>query len=74
MEFIISIKDGTKAKAFLNFLKSLDFITILENKGTQNYPTLSEQEIVDRVALTNEQIKQGKTISHEDLTKEVKNW
>jgi hypothetical protein len=74
MEFIISIKDGTKAKAFLNFLKSLDFITIRENKGTQNYPTLSEQEIVDRVALTNEQIKQGKTISHEDLTKEVKNW
>lgn len=74
MEFIISIKDGTKAKAFINFLKSLDFISVRENDDNQNFPTMTEQEIIDRVALTNEQIRKGKTISQLDLKNEVKNW
>ncbi|MCH8534563.1 MAG: hypothetical protein LAT51_05790 [Flavobacteriaceae bacterium] len=74
MQITISIKDSSKAKAFLNFIKSLDFVTVKESDEKISYPTLTEKEIIDRVTLTNEQIEQGKTVSHEDLEKESKNW
>jgi ABC-type thiamine transport system substrate-binding protein len=74
MEITINIKDGSKAKAFLNFIKSLDFITVKVHDENINYPTMSDKEIIDRVASTNKQIKQGKTISHDDLHKESQNW
>jgi len=74
MQITINIKDSSKAKAFLNFIKSLDFVTVKESDENISYPTMTEKEIIDRVAVTNEQIKQGKTVSHDDLEKESKNW
>ena len=74
MLITINIKDNSKAQAFLNFIKSLDFLTITENNESLHYPTMSDEEIVNRVEETNEQIKNGQTISHDDLEKAVKNW
>ena len=74
MQITINIKDSSKAKAFLNFIKSLDFVTVKESDENISYPTMTEKEIIDRVAVTNKQIKQGKTVSHDDLEKESKNW
>ncbi len=74
MQITISIKDSSKAKAFLNFIKSLDFITVKESDENFSYPSMTEKEIIDRVSVTNKQIKQGKTISQEDLYKEAQNW
>jgi flagella basal body P-ring formation protein FlgA len=74
MQITININDSSKAKAFLNFIKSLDFVTVKENDKNISYPTMTEKEIIDRVAVTNKQIKQGKTISHDDLYNESQNW
>jgi len=74
MQITINIKDSSKAKAFLNFIKSLDFVTVKENDENISYPIMTEKEIIDRVAVTNKQIKQGKTVSQDDLEKESKNW
>ena len=74
MQITINIKDSKKAEAFLNFIKSLDFVTVKESDENISYPTMTEKEIIDRVALTNKQIKQCKTVSHDDLEEESKNW
>ena len=74
MQITININDSSKAKAFLNFIKSLDFVTVKESDENINYPTMTEKDIIDRVAVTNKQIKQGKTISHDDLYHESQNW
>jgi hypothetical protein len=74
MQITINIKDSSKAKAFLNFIKSLDFVTVKENHKNISYPSMSEKEIIDRVAISNKQIEQGKTISHDALVEESKNW
>lgn len=74
MQITIKITDSKKAKAFLNFIKSLGFVTVKESGESMNYPTMSEKDIIDRVEVTNKQIKQGKTISHKDLSKEAQNW
>jgi hypothetical protein len=74
MQITINIKDSSKAKAFLNFIKSLDFVTVKENDEDVSFPTMSEKEIIDRVAISNKQIEQGKTISHDGLAEESKNW
>lgn len=74
MLITINIKDSNKAQAFLNFIKSLDFLTVTENNDTLGYPVMSDEDIINRVEETNEQIKNGQTISQEQLEKSVKNW
>ena len=74
MQITINIKDSSKAKAFLNFIKSLDFVTVKESDEDVSFPTMSEKEIIDRAAISNKQIEQGKTISHDALVEESKNW
>lgn len=74
MQITINIKDGTKAKAFLNFIKSLDFVTVKEHDENLAYPAMTEKEIVNRVAITDKQIKEGQTVSHKDLFNESQNW
>ena len=36
--------------------------------------SMSEREIIDRVAVTNDQITKKDTISQDDLEKESQNW
>lgn len=74
MLITININDSNKAQAFLNFIKSLDFLTVTENNDTLGYPVMSDEDIINRVEETNEQIKNGQTISQEQLEKSVKNW
>lgn len=74
MQITINIKDSSKAKAFLNFIKSLDFVTVKESNEDIGSPSMTDKEIIDRVKLSNEQIGKGKTISHDDLIEESKNW
>jgi hypothetical protein len=74
MLITININDSNKAQAFLNFIKSLDFLTVTENNDTLGYPVMSDEDIINRVEETNEQIKNGQTISQEELEKSVKNW
>lgn len=38
------------------------------------FPTMTDQQIIDRVALSNKQINQGKTISQEQLFRDSQNW
>jgi len=47
MQITINIKDSSKAKAFLNFIKSLDFVTVKESDEDVSFPTMSEKEIID---------------------------
>ena len=74
MEITIKIKDSNKATAFLNFLKSLDFINIEEKHKHISFPTMSEKEVLERVEVSNVEIKEGKTISHEKLYEEFQRW
>lgn len=74
MQIIITIKDSSKAKAFLNFIKSLDFITVKDSKENSGLPIMTKEQIINRVAVTNKQIQKGETISHDDLYKESKKW
>jgi hypothetical protein len=70
----IKIKDSSKAEAFLNLIKSFDFITVTENKKSLDYPSMTDEEIVNRVEEANVQIKNEQTIAQEDFEKSVKNW
>lgn len=69
MQITIKIKDGSKALAFLNFIKSLDFISIQKSDEITDYPGMTDDEIIDRVRVTNQQIKNGETISQSTLLK-----
>jgi len=45
-----------------------------ENNKNLEYPSMINEDIVNRVEEANVQIKNGQTISQEDLEKSVKNW
>lgn len=74
MQITLNIKDSIKGKAFLDFIKSLDFITVEESDVGIDEISMSEREIIDRVAVTNDQITNKDTISQDDLEKESQNW
>lgn len=54
-------------KAFVKALK-------MKLEPTVIYPSMTDKEIIDRVAVTNKEIEQGKFISQDQLRKESKNW
>lgn len=68
MEIIININDDSKAKAFITFIKSLDFVTVKTKKEEQKIS--SEQKKAINQAL--EAVKQGNTIPHEQAMKSIK--
>jgi len=74
MEIIINIKDKIKAEAFLNFIKSLDFVTVKESQVENDSIGMYDQEIIERVQVTNKQIEQGATKTHDEVVKEFKSW
>lgn len=74
MRITIQIKDKTKVDDFLNYINSLDYVSICDKEKDLNYPSLTEEEIVNRVSITNEQIVKGQTISQKDLEEDSKNW
>jgi hypothetical protein len=76
-EDIIALLHSNKDLSLLKKIKSLlSFESeILEVSETEvPYITMTEEEIVKRVDITNEEIKQGKTISQDQLFKDAQNW
>ena len=76
-EDIIALLHANKDFSLLNKIKSLLSIEseIIEVSETEvPYITMTEEEIVKRVDITNEEIRQGKTISQDQLFKDAQNW
>ncbi len=75
MAFTLHITDSTNPKvlAFMEYVKSLDFVNVIEEEIV-NYPTLSDQEIIDRVLITRQEIKEDKLITQEALIEKIKKW
>lgn len=73
MIYTFHIKDSSspEVKAFIEYIKTLDFVSIEEKI---EYPNLTDKEIIDRVEETNVQIKKGKTTSHDKLRKDSQSW
>ena len=74
MQITINIKDSSKAKVYLDFIKSLDYISLKKIDNDIDYPSMSKEEIIDRVTISNQQIKKRETILQDDLLKEAQNW
>jgi hypothetical protein len=66
----INISDN-KFDQFMDFIKSLDFVSV---DTDLDYPSMTEEEIKERVSSSNKQIKVKNTISHNQLVEESKNW
>lgn len=75
MAFTLHIQDSSNPKvlAFMEYVKSLDFVKIIE-EDTIDYPSMSDEEIIDRVFVTRQEIKDGKLISQDELLEKIKKW
>jgi hypothetical protein len=76
-EDIIALLHSNKDLSLLKKIKSLlSFESeILEvSEPEVPYITMTDEEVVKRVDITNEEIKQGKTISQDQLFKDAQNW
>jgi hypothetical protein len=76
-EDIIALLHSNKDLSLLKKIKALlSFESeILEVSETEfPYITMTDEEVVKRVDITNEEIKQGKTISQDQLFKDAQNW
>jgi hypothetical protein len=73
-QITLNIEDD-KLNSFLAFIKTLDYVSLENNRETTiNYPTMTDKQIIDRVAITNIEIEQGKFISQDQLIQKMKNW
>lgn len=68
-QVILNIPDG-KLEFFMELFQNLGLKAI----NDINFPSMTEQEIVDQAILAEKQIKQGKTTSHDQFHKEFKKW
>ncbi len=75
MAFTLHINDSTNPKvlAFMEYVKSLDFVKVIEDE-ISTYPSMSDKEIIDRVLVTRQEIQDGKLISQEELVEKIKKW
>ncbi len=75
MAFTFHINDSNNPKvlAFMEYVKSLDFVKVIED-DTTTFPTLTDEEIIERVLVTRQEIKDGKLISQEQLAEKIKKW
>lgn len=75
MAFTLHIQDSSNPKvlAFMEYVKSLDFVKIIEEE-TINYPSMTDEEIIERVFVARQEIKEGKLISQDELLEKIKKW
>lgn len=66
MKLILDIKDN-KASAFLNFIRSLDFITIKSEEATEESFEELPQELQNMLLLSEKDIQSGKLFPHEEI-------
>lgn len=59
-----------KIKSLLSF----DLMKLELNDSGAEYVSMTDEEIIKRVDITNEEIRKGKTISQDKLFKDSQNW
>ena len=73
-QITLNIEDD-KLNSFLAFIKTLDYVSLENNRETTiKYPTMTDKQIIDRVAITNTEIEQGEFISQDQLIQKMKIW
>ncbi|MCE2743951.1 MAG: hypothetical protein LW701_10350 [Fluviicola sp.] len=65
-----SVEQSNALKAFVKALK-MEYIVV---KDEINFPSMTEQEIIDQAIKVNTEIAQGKYISHAELEKKANRW
>lgn len=75
MAFTFHISDSTnpKVQAFMEYVKSLDFVKVIEDDTTP-YPSLTDEQIIERVLITRKEIQEGQLISQNELVEKIKKW
>jgi hypothetical protein len=73
-EDIIALLHSNKDLSLLKKIKSLLSFESEVNETEVPYITMTEEEIVKQAKLAEEEIKQGKTISQDQLFKDAQNW
>ena len=73
-QITLNIEDD-KLNSFLAFIKTLNYVSLENNRETTiEYPTMTDKQIIDRVAITNTEIEQGEFISQDQLIQKMKIW
>jgi hypothetical protein len=75
MAFTFHINDSNnpKVQAFMEYVKSLDFVKVIEDDSTA-YPSLSDEQIIERVLITRKEIQEDQLISQNELVEKIKKW
>lgn len=74
MIYTIRIDDSdSKARALLEFLRTLDFIK-LERDEEIDFPGMTEEEILQQAIAAEEDIRTGNYITQEQLIKDAQKW
>lgn len=66
MKLVLDIEDS-KASAFINFIRGLDFITIKSKEAKEESFEELPQELQDMLLLSDEDIRMGNLLSHEEV-------
>jgi len=70
MEIIIRINDSDeKGKKLLAFLKSLDFVTVMNKNKTAEEPDLTEEQEDEALIKAIEEARKSETVSFEKIMK-----
>lgn len=70
MKLILDIKDS-KATAFLNFIRSLDFITIRSEETIEEKIEEIPQELQDLLLLSEKDLQSGNLFSHDEVMRSL---
>jgi hypothetical protein len=57
----------------MEYVKSLDFVKVIEDDTTP-YPSLTDEQIIERVLITRKEIQEGQLISQNELVEKIKKW
>jgi hypothetical protein len=68
--YISSVEDDSIIDNFLNLVQPIE----KKSNKKVNFPSMTEKQIIDRVAVANKEIEKGKTISQDQLDKDSQNW
>ena len=73
-QITLNIEDD-KLNSFLAYINTLNYVSLENNRETTiKYPTMTDNQILNRVTITNKEIEQGKFISQDQLIQKMKNW
>ena len=68
--YIASVEDDSIIDNFLNLVQPIE----KKSNKKVNFPSMTEKQIIEIVAVANKEIEKGKTISQDQLDKDSQNW